>query len=916
MVHSTIREKLLGKWGRWGATHWIKTLLFGAIISVFMSWGVIHLTMEMTFFSIMPGQSTQVKDLKQIMGDYPLASGITIVIDGRTLKNQDVARKKIEATILEVEQEFNQQRYKPYIKAVYGHINRDFFKSHSLIINELEDRERLFRIFKSVDLASFLYGLNNDFEREYSGNDQKLKDDESEAVGQFEGLNSLINLMVQSFDGQLNSRDSISQSFDDFLFGPSYYLSKDNRMAIIQIEPTFTMEDFSILVPGVNTIEEGAKLIAARNGLKAYCTGLTTIARDEMITSQQGLGISMLLAFFLILLIMVFVFKMCSTPLITGVPLLIGIYWSIGMTGFLIHRLNIMTAMYMVALVGLGIDYSIHLLTSYTQERDNGLDYLSAMEKAFATTGSGILTGALTTAIAFFSMMVADTELMRELGMVAGLGILFELLAMLIFLPPLIGLASTLKRKKPSKTYKFFTKFFIPSDFGEYLGSRIVKHPTFFIILMLSFSAFLAIKIGDVKIEKNLLNMEAKDLESVKMQDVLVDEFGMGADGLFVLTQNIHELKDLEKQIKKLDSVKQVESLAPLLLTEEEWQNRIPGVVQFKQNAMNLEVTRNVNLSLLKDELIRLEMNLIELSDMSYLGNMKKMSLTLNQMTGYNKEGIKERESALARIIDQLNKSDFDESMLRQFQYTFSSLLKEKLINMSSIEAYDQNELPPLYGKGYYSQKNNSYLMSIIPTQNPWEGDFRQIFLTQVSSITDKGTGMIMASDQLTIMAESDGLKASMTALIAIFLILLIDFRNLKIVIFTMIPLCLSFIALFGFMGWTGMRFDFVNIIAVPLLIGIGIDDSVHISHRYLLEGKGQIERVIAKTGTAVMLTSLTTIIAFASFIPSVMQAMHSTGILLSVAMTFAFLFSIIFYPAFLNLVVDRNKFNLYPWGS
>ena len=77
-------------------------------------------------------------------------------------------------------------------------------------------------------------------------------------------------------------------------------------------------------------------------------------------------------------------------------------------------------------------------------------------------------------------------------------------------------------------------------------------------------------------------------------------------------------------------------------------------------------------------------------------------------------------------------------------------------------------------------------------------------------------------------------------------------------------------------MALTGIKFDFINIISIPLLVGIGIDDSVHINHRYLIEGGGRMKETLAKTGSAVALTTITTMIGFSSFIPSLMRAMRS----------------------------------------
>ena len=173
---------------------------------------------------------------------------------------------------------------------------------------------------------------------------------------------------------------------------------------------------------------------------------------------------------------------------------------------------------------------------------------------------------------------------------------------------------------------------------------------------------------------------------------------------------------------------------------------------------------------------------------------------------------------------------------------------------------------------------------------------------------------MILAADQMTQIAEVDAVKASIIAFIVIFLLLLLDFKNIKLSLITMLPLTFSLFSLFGIMALTGIKFDFVNVIGIPLVIGIGIDDAVHISHRYLYEGKGKINTVITKTGAAIFMTSLTTMIGFASFIPSIMRAMRSTGIVLTIAIGLAFVFSILFHSSLIVVIGEKLNLNFLPW--
>lgn len=227
---------------------------------------------------------------------------------------------------------------------------------------------------------------------------------------------------------------------------------------------------------------------------------------------------------------------------------------------------------------------------------------------------------------------------------------------------------------------------------------------------------------------------------------------------------------------------------------------------------------------------------------------------------------------------------------------------------MTSTGPISEEDLPKLYLDSFRSADGEHYLVNVIPTGNPWGVDFRKALTSQLKTVTDRATGMVLAADQMTQIAQTDGLRAALVALTAILVVLLIDFRNLRLAVLALLPLLLSMGSLFGIMAIVGIKFDFINIIAVPLLIGIGIDDAVHVNHRYMVEGPGSIARVVSRTGRAILLTSLTTIIGFASFIPAIMRAMRSTGIVLSIAMALAFLFSLTFHPAMLSLVFERKN--------
>jgi predicted RND superfamily exporter protein len=913
-----LRERLLSRWARWSVENWGKALLIALVITVILGFGLARLRMEMTFYSMLPDRSNQVKDLKEITENFSYASGILVVVDGRSIEDPKIAEKTVRDTIDELTLEYSKDTYDSYISSVIGKVDLSIFKEHALMLTKIDDLERLKRSYKDLNLVPLLKHINNDFEAEYSGNSDKLEDEEAEAVSRFKGLGELLKLIEDAAEGKDISDTKLDEVLDSYMFGDPYIMSNDNRMGLMIVQPTFNMNDINMLQPGVDTIEMVAKKAASDRGINAGLTGIMAVGRDEMVTSGQGLVISSILALILILGLLVLAFRMFSVPLISGIPLVTGILWTLGLSGLIINRLNIMTAMYIVALLGLGIDYAIHLLTGYIQERDGGLDFKSAVETSLIKSGAGIITGALTTAAAFFTLTIAKTGIIKELGVVAGLGIISELAAMIIIIPPLLAYREHRLIKSGKIDHRIFSKVKIKSDAASGIGKLLVKAPFSIAIVMLLIVIFLSFKAGDVGIQDNILKMEAKGLESVHLNDAMVKEFGMAPDGLLIISSNINEVRDLTDKIDKLSSVRSVESPADYYVSDKEYVERGDFLGEFTHELDGNVLAADVNSEGLLDELYRLETNLIEMGDMAYLGNMDRLVKTLGESTGIDYDGVKIKDTSFDRLFTLLEDNPAAGSFpaIEALQSSVYKKMNQKIRTMASRGKITPDMLPSNIRDSLISKDGKSFLISISPTQNPWEGEYRDIFTSQVNSVTDKGTGMILVADQLNIMAQQDGRSASILALIVVFLILLVDFKNIKLTVLTMLPLLGSFITLFGIMALTGIKFDFINIIVVPLLIGIGIDDAVHINHRYLKEGKGKMALVISRTGTALLLTTLTTVFGFASFIPSVMRAMRSTGIVLSLAMAIAFLFSVLFHPAVLIIVTEKFGWNIKPWND
>ena len=154
---------------------------------------------------------------------------------------------------------------------------------------------------------------------------------------------------------------------DKLLFGEPYYLSYDEKALIMNVIPNFTMMDAGLLVTGTDAVQDIVdNLLEDFPNVNGGLTGMIAIGRDEMVYSEQSLGYTSLIAIIAILILLIVSLRMLVAPLFALINLLVGIIWAVGTAAIVVGQLNIMTQMMAVILLGLGIDFSIHLISGFT----------------------------------------------------------------------------------------------------------------------------------------------------------------------------------------------------------------------------------------------------------------------------------------------------------------------------------------------------------------------------------------------------------------------------------------------------------------------------------------------------------------------------------------------------------------------
>ena len=155
-----------------------------------------------------------------------------------------------------------------------------------------------------------------------------------------------------------------------------------------------------------------------------------------------------------------------------------------------------------------------------------------------------------------------------------------------------------------------------------------------------------------------------------------------------------------------------------------------------------------------------------------------------------------------------------------------------------------------------------------------------------------------------------DGKKTTIAAFITVFLLLLLFERSLIALSLIVLPLVLGIAYTLGLMVLLGIKINFFNMLVLPTIIGIGVDDGVHIYHRYRELGPNSARYVVRSTGMAAVLTSLTTSVGFGSLLTANLFGLNSLG-LLSIIAIFAALFTTLFVmPAAMQWLDNRQPTN------
>ncbi|MBN1288530.1 MAG: MMPL family transporter [Actinobacteria bacterium] len=647
------------------------------------------------------------------------------------------------------------------------------------------------------------------------------------------GLAALASLDEQAAVQQL--RDEL-KTFDEetmkaFGFGydkDGYLFSENGDYLLVLAQPVTDMYDLSWTVPFCRKMEKNVKTLDEKYpDTRILLGGNYYFAYEEKVTVDNDMMLVAILALIVVVALFVIFFRSWSYPLLSLLCLIMAIVWTLGVMNLVFGQLNFITSILAAMLLGIGVDYSIHVLSRYKEEMQRHSDSTRAWITTFKHTGKGVLTGAVTTAAAMFLIMLGDSRAFIETGLFLGVGVLFCFISVVLFLPAMI----VLKEKKwPMKTEKIKGKMPLLGKLGGFSS----KHFVIIILVVLVLSGLFGYGVTKVAYEYDMYAIEPEGISSKIVNDKLVEQFNMSLDGSVLFTDDIDEVKMLADQFRGVSTVGKVESVVDL----------VPQDVDEK-----MAIIKGIKESFYATGFYKT----IEGTD---LGN------SVNQLLEVQPLGI----------------DSLPEDMRKRF----------------------------ITGDG-------EYVIYVYPKEDPWDEAFLAEYIKTTRKVDERIHGAPTIYHDAVNSLKDDFGTVTLYSLIAIFVLVLLDFKRLGRAVFAFLPLGIAVLWMVGLMGLINFKFDIVNIMVTPMVIGLGIDYGVIVLHRYIEEGEtpNGIPGTLEGTGRAVLVSGLTTIGVFGTLLLARYRGFQHLGLTAAIGLTFSVLGAIIVLPSILtgvNWIKEKLK--------
>jgi len=643
--------------------------------------------------------------------------------------------------------------------------------------------------------------------------------------------------------------------------------------ALVLVQPTL---DFDRVRPARDAIDEiraiAAELKTAQSAaVRVRLTGTIALEDEELASVASGATWTGLSSLALVVLVLWWALRSPVEIAVSLVTLLAGLVGTTAFAALAVGHLNLLSVAFAVLYLGLGADFVLHLFLRFRELRALGRDISAALVETARGVGTSLLIAAATTAVGFYAFIPTPFDGVSELGLIAGTGVLISLAYSVTLLPALVTVIPARFDAKPAAVF--------PPPPAWLRRPRYVIP----IAAILAFVSLLALP--RVRFDGDPIHLRDPEAESVQ---ALRDLAAESAAPLYDLVALADDRATADRWVRDVAALREVRRVVT-----------IDSLVPQDQDAKQL---------VLEDIALVMGPNLGALTEQApdaaalaaALENLRA-ALTARSSRTFTEQALFE---ALTALRDNLGADDGRRAeRLRALDADLTAGLGRALRRLAAgLEAqpFERDDLPTELTTRYVNARGQE-LVEIAPTENVADPDAAARFVASVRTVVPNATGLPVVYEEAAATVVRSFQLAFAYAFAMVIVLLFLFLRRVGDVVLVLLPIVFASAVTAAATVWLGIPFNFANIITLPLLVGIGVDNGIHLVHRMRTEPPEHGDPLATSTSRAVVACALTTIASFGTLAFAPHLGMASMGQILTLGMTITLLTTLLLLPAMLR---------------
>ena len=648
---------------------------------------------------------------------------------------------------------------------------------------------------------------------------------------------------------------------------------------LIEVRPVL---DFSALQPGQassNAIRQAASDLQLDKKYQARVrlTGSVPIADEEFATVQEGALQNAIGTVIIVLVILWLALKSARLIVAVFINLVVGLALTAAFGLMMVGALNMISVAFAVLFVGLGVDFGIQFSVRYRAERHDVPGLAPALVQAAEKIGVPLTLAAAAVAAGFLSFLPTDYRGVSELGQIAGVGMLIAYVTSITLLPALITVLNPTGEAEPigysalAPVDRFLQVHRVPVIVGT-LAAAVLGAP---LLYYLTF-------------DFDPIHLRSTKTESISTLLALAGDPQAGTSSVNIVTASLDEAASVANKLRTLPQVLEVKTLLSFVPQD---QDKKLGLIR--------DLNRQLGPALQKPGSSKPP------TDADNIAALNGMADQLNKIAG-NTTGAG-ADAAKRLAADAVKLAQANEETRARAQNAFIAPLETGIAQLRGFLTAQQISKDNLPGalKQLWVTPDGRARVEVAPKGDTNDTEVLRSFARAVLAVYPNATGgpiSILESSRTVVRAF---LEAGFYALVSIAILLWIVLRRFGDVLLTLVPLLLAGVVTLEICVLIDMPLNFANIIALPLLLGVGVAFKIY----YIMAWRsGRTNLLQSSLTRAVIWSALTTATAFGSLWLSQHPGTSSMGKLLALSLVCTLAAAVLFQPALMGKPRSRAK--------